>query len=543
MEYWLVAMGACIGFGCIWRFPYMMYKNGGAVFLIPYYLVVFFFGIPLMMMETAYGQYFRTSLMEIFQQVSRKYVGIPVTAIMTSLCVSTYYIYLMAYCVIYMFTAFGTLPWMEEGESKVLENARKFYEESVLKLNPVKDQLGGINFQLWVAVTISWVIVYICIRKGVEQTGKIAFVTVLLPYLLLTIFLIRTAMLDGFGVGVRYMLYPDISKLFTVSIWKDAMVQVAFQLGFGQGIIGTLAGFRKPSQPMVLANKWICLINTFTGMLASFVIFGYLGYFSKKYDIPMEELQVQGPGLVFITIPACISTMMYPNLWVMIFFFTLILIGIDTQFGFVEAITYFIEDLKLTWKGQEIREEYLKLATCIGIYILGLPVATRGGQYVLSVLDIFGFAIPASMGVLLSAYVWVKRTQLHLLIGQMTTCTKEEFPTFFVWCLDKLSIPLGSIMLLICVFITAKDGFFAGEFTPQFMVFGMILLCLIVSPTFYYYLKHRDAPEESNPYVIDLTEGGDYLTTPIAGREVNQADGMRELQRHYNDNNGSSSHY
>jgi SNF family Na+-dependent transporter len=28
IEYWMVTLGAAIGFGCIWRFPYMVFKNG-----------------------------------------------------------------------------------------------------------------------------------------------------------------------------------------------------------------------------------------------------------------------------------------------------------------------------------------------------------------------------------------------------------------------------------------------------------------------------------------------------------------------------------
>lgn len=27
-EYWLVVLGLAIGFGCIWRFPYMVFRNG-----------------------------------------------------------------------------------------------------------------------------------------------------------------------------------------------------------------------------------------------------------------------------------------------------------------------------------------------------------------------------------------------------------------------------------------------------------------------------------------------------------------------------------
>lgn len=145
---------------------------------------------------------------------------------------------------------------MEGDELTILDRTREFWEKSVLDINLNKDELGGINFKVWVAVTVSWIIVYICIRKGVEQTGKIAIVTVLSPYVLLVIFLFRVMMLDGFGLGLKYLFYPDFSKLFTFEIWKDAMVQVAFQLSIGQAVMPTFSSFRKPTDKLVLPSRW-----------------------------------------------------------------------------------------------------------------------------------------------------------------------------------------------------------------------------------------------------------------------------------------------
>ncbi|MEQ2226714.1 hypothetical protein ILYODFUR_030157 [Ilyodon furcidens] len=56
-EFILTVMGAIIGPGNIWRFPYLCYKNGGGVFFIPYILFMFTCGIPLFFLETALGQY------------------------------------------------------------------------------------------------------------------------------------------------------------------------------------------------------------------------------------------------------------------------------------------------------------------------------------------------------------------------------------------------------------------------------------------------------------------------------------------------------
>jgi neurotransmitter:Na+ symporter, NSS family len=52
----MAAIGSAIGLGNLWRFPYLCYKWGGAVFFIPYLLSLFALGLPMMMLEFALGQ-------------------------------------------------------------------------------------------------------------------------------------------------------------------------------------------------------------------------------------------------------------------------------------------------------------------------------------------------------------------------------------------------------------------------------------------------------------------------------------------------------
>jgi len=66
IQYWLSCLGFAVGFGNVWRFPYLCYKSGGAVFLIPYFISLVAIAIPLYMIETAYGQLIKCKLHQRF---------------------------------------------------------------------------------------------------------------------------------------------------------------------------------------------------------------------------------------------------------------------------------------------------------------------------------------------------------------------------------------------------------------------------------------------------------------------------------------------
>jgi solute carrier family 6 amino acid transporter-like protein 5/7/9/14 len=54
-----------VGIGNVWRFPYLAYQNGGAAFLFPYVILLIFVGKPMYYLETAMGQFARTSPLQV----------------------------------------------------------------------------------------------------------------------------------------------------------------------------------------------------------------------------------------------------------------------------------------------------------------------------------------------------------------------------------------------------------------------------------------------------------------------------------------------
>ncbi|KAF7653802.1 hypothetical protein LDENG_00078260, partial [Lucifuga dentata] len=56
-EYLLAVAGNVVGLGNVWRFPYLCYKNGGGVFLLPYLLFAGLVGVPVFLLEAVIGQF------------------------------------------------------------------------------------------------------------------------------------------------------------------------------------------------------------------------------------------------------------------------------------------------------------------------------------------------------------------------------------------------------------------------------------------------------------------------------------------------------
>nr|XP_023025094.1 sodium- and chloride-dependent GABA transporter ine-like [Leptinotarsa decemlineata] len=112
LQFVLACVGYSVGLGSIWRFPYLCYKSGGAVFLIPYAIIMVFIGGPMLYMELAVGQFTGRGPIGALGHLCPLLKGTGLGSVVISFLISTYYSVIIAYGVYYFFTSFrAKQPW------------------------------------------------------------------------------------------------------------------------------------------------------------------------------------------------------------------------------------------------------------------------------------------------------------------------------------------------------------------------------------------------------------------------------------------------
>ena len=74
------------------------------------------------------------------------------------------------------------------------------------------------------------------------------------------------------------------------------------------------------------------------------MVFSILGFMAAESNVPLAQVVRSGITLTFVSFPAAIAQMPGSSLWAIVFFFMVLLLGLDTQFTVVEICTNAIMD-------------------------------------------------------------------------------------------------------------------------------------------------------------------------------------------------------
>ncbi|XP_031428504.1 sodium- and chloride-dependent GABA transporter 2-like isoform X2 [Clupea harengus] len=406
-EYILTVMGAIIGPGNVWRFPYLCYKNGGGVFFIPYLLFLFTCGIPLFFMETALGQYTSQGGITCWRKICPLFQGVGYASHLIICFSASSYIVILAWAFFYLFSSFSAeLPWVNcdniwntdscmaytkasnstsraNGTLPVVE----FWQNRVLHISHGIEDLGSVQYQLALCLLLCWVICYFCVWKGIKSTGKAAYFTATFPYVTLLALLCRGVTLPGALDGIIYYLYPDVSRLADPQVWMDAGTQIFFSYAISLGFLTSLGSYNTYNNDCYKDSFVLCLLNSGTSFISGFAIFSILGYMTHEQGVNIAEVVDSGPGLAFIVYPRAVAMMPVPQVWSACFFIMIILLGLDSQFVGLDCLMTSLVDMFPSTLRRGFRRELLLLAICTTAFLFGLSFVTQGGLYILQLMD------------------------------------------------------------------------------------------------------------------------------------------------------------
>ncbi|XP_055023034.2 sodium-dependent neutral amino acid transporter B(0)AT1 isoform X2 [Misgurnus anguillicaudatus] len=454
-QYMLTCVGFCVGLGNVWRFPYLCQSHGGGAFMIPFLILLVLEGIPLLHLEFAIGQRLRKGSVGVWTAINPYLAGVGISSMLVSFLVGMYYNTIMAWVMWYFFNSLqDPLPWSQcplnanrtglESECTESSAVDYFWYRETLNSSAAIEDSGGLQWWLVLCLLCAWTVLYVCCIRGIETTGKAVYITSTLPYVVLTIFLIRALTLKGSQNGIRFLFTPDVNELVKPGTWLDAGAQVLFSFSLAFGGLISFSSYNPVHNNCERDAVTISVINGLTSVYSATVIYSIIGFrATEKYDdclnrniltllnafdLPeghiternyaqvlqnlnitspdlIQELNmktcdmqtllsegVEGTGLAFIVFTEAITKMPFAPLWAVLFFIMLFCLGLSTMFGNMEGVVVPLQDLNIlpkTWP-----KELFTGLTCLLSFTMALIFVQSSGNYWLALFDGFAGSIP-----------------------------------------------------------------------------------------------------------------------------------------------------
>ncbi|KAK7429154.1 hypothetical protein QQZ08_004369 [Neonectria magnoliae] len=382
----LAAMGGAIGLGNLLRYPSVVFANNGLQWFIPYFIALFFLGIPTLILEICIGQAYRGSVVVAFNGINKRAKGVGLAVVMTGYIVATYYVPILSWIMHYFRVSFTSpLPWTGRG--------REFYMDDVIaNPDPIMPETssGYIEYPAtgivgetvgWCA--FMWFLIWLCMFKGVGSTGRVVYFTMGLPVIMLIVILGRSLSLENATRGVKhYFAEWNGSQLGSGGIWQAACGQIFFSIGVGFGYFTSYASYNTKYANAVQDAIIIACCNSAYEVIGGFAVFGVIGFLGYTPGDPTISLSTFTVG--FLTYPLALAEMPGSNVFSVLFFLTLAILGLSSAFALVESMVTLICDCRMT-RGAS------RVTICTGVivvsFLLSLIYCTEFGFYLLDAVD------------------------------------------------------------------------------------------------------------------------------------------------------------
>ncbi len=284
----LAAAGSAIGVGNMWRFPTQLGQNGGSAFLLVYLIIIFVFGVPLLISEFAIGRHSKANVGNAYTVLAPhspwKIIGI--ASVVVAFVIFCYYNVVVAWVLYYGVDAV-TGTFIELGNSVSSENPNPFGEHfGSFITDPWKPIIC-----LFFVLAMIHIVIVMGVQKGIERTSKLLMPTLLILMIGLAGYAFT---MPGASQAYEFLFTPKFDDI-DANVIVSALGQCFYSFSIGMGIVTYASYFRRDVNIEKTAIS-VGLIDTFVAVLAGLVIFPAV--FSVPGVSPSE-----GASLVFVSLP------------------------------------------------------------------------------------------------------------------------------------------------------------------------------------------------------------------------------------------------
>lgn len=342
----MAAVGSAVGLGNLWKFPYLAGENGGGAFVLVYIGLVILLGFTLMLAEMTIGRHANSDAYGSYNKIKKGWGFVGGFGILSGFLILSYYSVVGGWVMKYIVASFtGT------GTDKAA-----FFGNFIS--SPVEPLVYHLIF-----MGLTAIIVIRGISGGIEKAAKF-----LMPalFVLLVVTVIRSVTLDGAMEGIKYFVTPNFSEI-TLKVVIAALGQVFFSLSLGMGIMVTYGSYLRKDEDLEKDAFIIPSLDSLVAILAGFAILPAVFALGFK---PGE-----GPGLMFITLPAVFENMPLGSIFGALFFILVFFAALSSSISLMEVTVAFGID-KLKWS----RKTSVIIFTTL-MFIIGIGASLSMGEW------------------------------------------------------------------------------------------------------------------------------------------------------------------
>ncbi len=318
----MAAVGAAVGLGNLWRFPFQTGQNGGSAFVLIYLLCVAFIAYPILVAEISIGRRKGLSAVGSTRELAKDVGASPFWGAIGLIGILASYLVLTTYSVIAgQIMSYGVMSFAGEFANPDPNAPRSLYSGT-----------GHAIFWHTIFIGITAIVVSRGLNKGIEQ-----MVTILMPiFFMMLLGLSVYALTTGAaGAAIDYLFSPRFNEL-SPEVVLAAMGQAFYSIAVGSASMITYGAFLNKKENIPENSAIIVTTDTAVALVAGLMIFPVVFAYSLDPSA--------GMGLIFSALPAVFAGMPAGTIIGGLFFFLAFIAALTTSISMLLITTVFIEE-------------------------------------------------------------------------------------------------------------------------------------------------------------------------------------------------------